>query len=82
MSICQGHILYAFRIALHLFIYLLASNWQSGLDKVPLSVAIAHKPVDFIVGRLLGETVVAQQVDDIVMATQVVDHVRKKLGPA
>jgi hypothetical protein len=47
-----------------------------------LSVAIAHKPVDFIVGRLIGETVVAQQVDDIVMATQVVDHVRKKLGPA
>lgn len=82
MSIRQGHILYAFRIALHLLIYPLAPNWQSGLGKVPLSVVVAHKPIGFIVGRLLTETVMAQQVDDIVMATQVLDHVRKKLGPA
>jgi hypothetical protein len=82
VSIRQGHILYAFRIALHLVTYPLASNWQSGLGKVSLSVVVAHKPVGFAVGRLPRETVVAQQVDDIVVATQVLDHVRKKLGRA
>lgn len=69
MSICQGYILYTSHIALRLLTCLLAPNWRSGRGKVLLSVADAHKPVDFIVGRLLGETVVPQQVDDIVMAT-------------
>jgi len=82
MSIRQGHILYVFRIALHLVIYPLAPNRQSGLSKVPLSVVVAHKPVGFTIGRLLKETVVAQQVGDIVMETRILDHVRKKLGLA
>lgn len=76
MRICQGYILDTFNVALHFLIDLLAPNWQSSLGEIPLAVTIAQKLMDFVVGCLLGETVMSEVVDDIVRATRILHQVR------
>lgn len=47
------------------------------MRNVPLSVALAQEVVCVVVGSLLGEAVVAEEMDDIMGTTVILNRVRK-----
>lgn len=67
IQIPQNDILTPLDIQLHLHIHLFAPERQFRVRKVPAPIALFQERVDLVIGFLLGETVLAEDVDDVVI---------------
>ena len=67
IQVTQNDILTPLDIHLHLYIHRLAPERYFRVRKVPCPVALVQELADLVVGFLLGEAVLAEQMDDIVV---------------
>ena len=67
IQIRQNDILTPLDIHLHLHIHLFAPERQFRVRKVPAPTAFVQECVDLVIGFLLGETILAEDVDDVVI---------------
>lgn len=66
IQIPQNDILAPLDIQLHLRIHLFAPPRQVRVRKIPAPIALVQERLDLVVGFLLGETLLAEDVDDVV----------------
>ena len=67
IQIAQNDILAPLDIHLHLHIHRLAPKRYFRVRKIPRPVALVQELADLVVGFLLGEAVLAEQMDDVVV---------------